>query len=78
MPSTIIQKIESKDIQLMPTINSDVLRSVQILSGVTTGSELNSGYNVRGGTFDENLIYLNGYEITDHFYYEVVLKKVKL
>ncbi len=63
LPSTIIQKIEAKDIQLMPTINSDVLRSVQILSGVTTGSELNSGYNVRGGTFDENLIYLNGYQI---------------
>lgn len=47
----------------MPTIYSDVLRSVQILSGVTTNSELTSGYNVRGGSFDENLIYLNGYEI---------------
>jgi len=63
LPTTNIQIIDSKDIQLMPTINSDVLRSVQILSGVTTGNELNSGYNVRGGTFDENLIYLNGYEI---------------
>ncbi len=63
LPSAIIQKIESKDIQLMPTINSDVLRSVQILSGVTTSNELTSGYNVRGGSYDENLIYLNGYEI---------------
>lgn len=59
----VIQKIENKDIQKMPTIYSDVLRSVQILSGVTTSNELTSGYNVRGGTFDENLIYLNGYEI---------------
>jgi TonB dependent receptor-like, beta-barrel/CarboxypepD_reg-like domain/TonB-dependent Receptor Plug Domain len=61
--SIVIQKIENKDIQKMPTIYSDVLRSVQILSGVSTNSELTSGYNVRGGSFDENLIYLNGYEI---------------
>lgn len=61
--SIVIQKIETEDIQKMPTIYSDVLRSVQVLSGVTTNSELTSGYNVRGGTFDENLIYLNGYEI---------------
>lgn len=63
VPSTIIQSVEPKDIQLMPNIYSDVLRSVQILSGVATKSELSSGYNVRGGTYDENLIYLNGYEI---------------
>ena len=44
-------------------IYSDFLRSVQVLSSVTTNSELTSGYNVRGGSFDENLIYLNGYEI---------------
>lgn len=61
--SIIVQKIENKDIQKMPTIYSDVLRSVQVLSGVSTNSELTSGYNVRGGTYDENLIYLNGYEI---------------
>ena len=47
----------------MPNIYSDVLRSVQVLSGVSTNTELSSGYNVRGGSYDENLIYLNGYEI---------------
>jgi len=59
----ITQKIVSKDVQKMPTIYSDVLRSVQVLSGVSTNTELSSGYNVRGGSYDENLIYLNGYEI---------------
>jgi len=63
IPSTILQNVTPKDIQRMPNIYSDVLRSVQILAGVSTKSELSSGYNVRGGTFDENLIYLNGYEI---------------
>lgn len=61
--STVSQKIISKDIHFMPTINKDVLRSVQVLAGVTTNNELSSGYNVRGGSFDENLIYLNGFEI---------------
>jgi len=62
-PSTVIQKIEPKDIKRMPTIYNDVLRAVQVLPGVTTNNELSSGYNVRGGNFDDNLIYLNGFEI---------------
>ncbi len=31
--------------------------------GTSQRSELSAGYNVRGGSFDENLIYLNGIEI---------------
>ncbi|RPI75575.1 MAG: TonB-dependent receptor [Ignavibacteriales bacterium] len=62
-PSTIKQEIEPKDLKRMPTIYNDVLRAVQILPGVSSGSELSSGYNVRGGNFDDNLIYLNGFEI---------------
>lgn len=63
LPSTVVQEIEKKDFKRMPTIYNDVLRAVQILPGVATSSELSSGYNVRGGTFDDNLIYLNGFEI---------------
>jgi hypothetical protein len=62
-PSTVIQEIEPKDLKRMPTLYNDVLRAVQILPGVSTSSELSSGYNVRGGNFDDNLIYLNGFEI---------------
>ena len=57
------QKIEAKEFSKIPSLYGDVLRDIQILSGVSTNNELTSGYNVRGGTFDENLIYLNGYEI---------------
>jgi hypothetical protein len=63
LPSTIIQEIEKKDLERMPVIYNDALRAVQILPGVTTNTELSSGYNVRGGSFDDNLIYLNGFEI---------------
>ena len=31
--------------------------------GVSQNSELSSGYNVRGGNFNENLIYVNGIEV---------------
>ncbi|MEL6823727.1 MAG: TonB-dependent receptor, partial [Calditrichota bacterium] len=55
--------IASADIRKMPDPYSDPLRSIKILPGVSSNNELSSAYNVRGGNFDENLIYLNGYEI---------------
>ncbi|MGH1366275.1 MAG: TonB-dependent receptor [Calditrichia bacterium] len=55
--------IASADIRKMPDPYSDPLRSIKILPGVASNNELSSAYNVRGGNFDENLIYLNGYEI---------------
>ncbi len=61
--SPTVQEIKEKDLDKMPTVYSDIIRSVKILPGVTSNNELSSSYNVRGGNFDENLIYLNGYEI---------------
>ncbi len=61
--SGVVQTIEGKNIERMPTILSDVLRSIKILPGVVSNDELSSGYNVRGGNYDQNLIYLNGFEI---------------
>ncbi|MCU7511713.1 MAG: TonB-dependent receptor [Ignavibacteria bacterium] len=57
------QKLERQDIRNMPNLYSDALRGVQILPGVTSNNELSSSYNVRGGNFDENLMYLNGFQI---------------
>ena len=61
--SITVQEIKEKDLAAMPNLYSDVIRGVKILPGVTSNNELTSAYNVRGGNFDENLIYLNGYEI---------------
>ncbi len=38
-------------------------RVIKLLPGVTTNNELSSSYNVRGGNFDENLVYVNDIEI---------------
>ncbi len=61
--SPATQKLNRISIIRMPTIYSDVLKSVKILPGVTSDNELSSGYNVRGGNYNENLIYLDGFEI---------------
>jgi hypothetical protein len=53
--SAVVQTIEGRNIERMPTILSDVLRSVKILPGVVSNDELSSGYNVRGGNYDQNL-----------------------
>ncbi|HEX9971499.1 MAG TPA: carboxypeptidase-like regulatory domain-containing protein, partial [bacterium] len=41
----------------------DALISLKTLPGVSSGNDQSTFYNVRGGNYDENLIYLNGVEI---------------
>ncbi|MDR1113342.1 MAG: TonB-dependent receptor [Bacteroidales bacterium] len=49
-------------IKAMPSLmgEADVLKSVQLLPGVQSGGEGNSGFFVRGGSADQNLIMLDG------------------
>lgn len=61
--SPSVHTIKEKDLQFVPNLYSDVVRSVTILPGVTSNNELTSAYNVRGQNFDANLIYLDGFEI---------------
>jgi hypothetical protein len=58
-----VQTIEQLDLRQMPNLYSDALRGIKVLPGVTSNNELTGAYNVRGGHYDENLIYLNGYQI---------------
>lgn len=55
-----------KALKLIPTVTGN-LESIlpHIALGTTsgTGGELTSQYNVRGGNYDENLVYVNGFEI---------------
>ncbi|MBY0435473.1 MAG: TonB-dependent receptor, partial [Cyclobacteriaceae bacterium] len=54
-------KLEMKTILKIPTLfgESDVLRSLQLLPGVSTVGEGASGFNVRGGSVGQNLILLD-------------------
>ncbi len=55
-----IDPIASK---LLPSPTGDFNRILATLPGVQASNELSSTYNVRGGNYDENLIYVNGIEI---------------
>ncbi len=49
--------------QSLPGIAGGVEGLVMSLPGVNNSNELSSQYSVRGGNFDENLVYVNGIEI---------------
>ncbi len=54
-------KLDIKQLKMMPVLMGevDVLKSIQLLPGVTSVSEGNSGFYVRGGGADQNLILLD-------------------
>lgn len=54
--------IDKKQIQIVPTYfgEVDVMKALQKLPGVQTGSEGTAGIFVRGGNYDQNLISLDG------------------
>jgi len=56
-----IEKVRMNTIRKIPTAfgEADVLKAVLTLPGVKTVGEASSGYNVRGGSVDQNLILLN-------------------
>lgn len=61
---TGLAKIESKNTGLIPSVSGSVESMIKSAGlGVTSNNELSSQYNVRGGNFDENLIYVNDIEI---------------
>ena len=58
------QEIKIKDIRMAPSANGNGVEGIiQQQAGVSTHSELSSQYNVRGGAFDENSVYINNVEV---------------
>ncbi len=52
-------KIDAKSAQNLPSAFGDFNKVLLTLPGVAGNNELSSAYNVRGGNFDENLVYVN-------------------
>lgn len=58
------QEIKIKDLKMAPSANGNGVEGIiQQQAGVSTHSELSSQYNVRGGAFDENSVYINNVEV---------------
>ena len=58
-----LTRLDAKQATLLPTMGGGVENLIKTLPGVVSNNELSSQYTVRGGNFDENLIYVNGIEI---------------
>lgn len=67
-----VEQISSKMMRQIPMAmgEADAIKSSLLLPGVQTVSEASAGFNVRGGSSDQNLILLNGAPIinSSHFF----------
>jgi len=56
-----VNKVSIKTIEKLPALlgEVDVIRSIQLLPGITTVGEGATGFNVRGGSIDQNLVLLD-------------------
>ena len=56
-----VQELDIDEIKKIPPLlgEVDIVKSLELLPGVTTAGEGASGFNVRGGTIDQNLILLD-------------------
>jgi hypothetical protein len=59
----VVERIDARTLSRLTGATSNFENILKILPGVHSSNELSSQYSVRGGSFDENLVYVNGVEI---------------
>lgn len=58
------QTLNTDDLKRLPSTTGNAVEElVATQAGVSSHNELSSQYNVRGGSFDENSVYINGVEV---------------
>ncbi|MEK6151940.1 TonB-dependent receptor [Flavobacteriaceae bacterium 3-367] len=60
-PEMSVSKLNIKTVKQMPVVlgEVDIIKSIQLLPGVTNNGEGSSGFNIRGGAADQNLVLLD-------------------
>ncbi len=59
-----MQAIASDSYRMSPDVSGGSVESLlQTMAGVNSNNEMSSQYSVRGGTYDENSVYINGVEV---------------
>lgn len=56
-----VQKLDMKEIRALPVLfgEQDILKTIQLLPGIKSSGEGNTGFYVRGGSADQNLVLLD-------------------
>ena len=59
-----IQRIDADSYKLAPDVSGNGVEGlISTMAGVTGSNEMSSQYSVRGGSYDENSVYINGIEV---------------
>lgn len=59
-----LQRLDADSYKLAPSVNGRSVEGlVSTMAGVTGSNEMSSQYSVRGGSYDENSVYINGIEV---------------
>ena len=62
--TTGTEQLDVKDLKQAPSVTGNAVEElIQQQAGVSSHNELSSQYNVRGGSFDENFVYINNVEV---------------
>lgn len=61
--TSMMQSIDPLKVRQMPNASGNFESMLISFAGVSMTNELSSQYNVRGGSFDENIVYVNGTEV---------------
>lgn len=59
----VVERIDVRTLSKLAGASGSFENILKILPGVHSSNELSSQYSVRGGSYDENLVYVNGVEI---------------
>lgn len=62
-PKEFLEKLPKIDFSLAALPNTSVEKTITYVTAAVSNNELTANYNVRGGNFDENLIYVNDIQI---------------
>lgn len=62
--TSMLETLDASKIRLLPDASGGSIEALLVtFAGVSSNNELSSQYSVRGGNYDENLVYVNGIEV---------------
>jgi len=61
--NTNLTRIDARNVNALPSASGGIEALLKTMPGVVSNNELSSQYSVRGGNYDENLVYVNDIEI---------------
>ena len=68
-PAVATTTINARAVEAVPRLGEpDIIRVVQLLPGVAAKNDFSTGFNVRGGEADQNLILIDGHPIYNPFH----------